>query len=254
MRKINALQAAKTDIWLAAVLLTRLPLPHLPRTAFDNSTRAVWAYPLVGAVVGLASALAGQAALLMGLPATAAAAISLGCMMLLTGAMHEDGLADLFDGFWGATTPERRLQIMRDSQIGTYGTLALVMVTVLRWSALTVLLPHGITVIIVASALSRAMMAPLMSFLPYARRDGLAHSVGRPSASMAFGTLAVGTGIGVLATGGFAILGLASVIVVAAVIAGIARRKIKGHTGDVLGAVQQLTETAVLLTGTALIL
>jgi adenosylcobinamide-GDP ribazoletransferase len=242
------------QLHLAFVLLTRLPLPHLPDAAFAQGARAVWAYPLVGLVVGAAGAATGQLALAAGLPLLAAAALALAVMIIATGAMHEDGLADTADGFWGGYTPARRLEIMRDSQIGTYGVLALVVAFVLRLAAVMALLgAGGWAALPVAAALSRAMMPTLMATLPPARSDGLSHSVGRPTNGAAAGAalLAGGITLAIWGMGGLTLLGIAAVA--AALIAALARRKIGGQTGDVLGAAQQTSETALLLACAALI-
>ena len=240
------------QLWLAAVLLTRLPLPHLPSEAFAQGPRAVWAYPVIGAAVGACGALVGSIALALGLSVGIAALLALALMTVLTGAMHEDGLADVFDGFWGGTTPQRRLEIMRDSQIGTYGVLALILVCALRISAFTVLLQGAPAALVAAAALSRGMMPALMYLMPHARKDGLSHSVGRPGMD----TTLIGVGAAAL----FAIVclgwgALLALLISGALVAGcaiVAKRKIGGQTGDVLGATQQLTETAILLTCVAL--
>jgi adenosylcobinamide-GDP ribazoletransferase len=242
------------QLWLAAVLLTRVPLPHLPQTAFAHGARAVWAYPVVGFAVGLAGAAVGQSALAVGLPVFAAAMLGLAAMMLLTGAMHEDGLADVFDGFWGGYTPARRLEIMRDSQIGTYGVLALGGVSLLRVSAMGAVLSEGSWIVLpMAAAASRAVMPVLMAALPLARKDGLSHSVGKPvRAVVAIGAVgAAAAAVGMLGAVGAA--ALVAVTAVAACVALLARAKIGGQTGDVLGAAQQLSEVAFLLTCAALL-
>ncbi|WP_298857637.1 adenosylcobinamide-GDP ribazoletransferase [uncultured Sulfitobacter sp.] len=241
------------QLWLAAVLLTRLPLPHLPQNAFSQGPHAVWAYPLVGVLVGTLGAVAGQISLWLGLPEFGAASLALGVMLLVTGAMHEDGLADTFDGLWGSFTPERRLEIMRDSQIGTYGVLALIVTSMAKISALAALLGDTGLTVIAAAALSRAMMPALMHTLPHARSDGLSHSVGRPPLKATL----LGLGIAVAVT--LACLGItAMAAVIAAVVctfamALLAERKIGGQTGDVLGAAQNLSETAILLICAALL-
>ena len=122
---------ALADIPAALRLLTRLPLPGAggpPRPS------AAWAWPLAGLIVGTLAAGIGIAALPLG--AGIAAACAMGAQAMLTGAMHEDGLADCADGFWGGWTRERRLAIMKDSAIGTYGTMALLITGLIRWSAL----------------------------------------------------------------------------------------------------------------------
>ncbi len=235
------------DILLAFALLTRLPLPRLPDTAFDRQARAVWSYPLVGLVIGAIAGIAGLAGLQVGMPPAVAAGLVLATQMLITGAMHEDGLADMFDGFWGGYTPERRLQIMRDSQIGTFGVLALIITTGLRWLSVAFLLPMGIAPIVAAAILSRALMPAVMSTLRLARPKGLSATVGRPQRRLALASLGLAL---VLA---WALLGTLSLPLlllgcgVAALVAVLAQRKIGGQTGDVLGATQLLSETVMLV-------
>ncbi len=247
MEKNDAAHGPLVQLWLAAVLLTRLPLPHLPRGAFAHGARAVWAYPVVGAGIGLVGAVAGQLALLLGMPTGVAAGITLAVMMMLTGAMHEDGLADVFDGFWGGTTPARRLEIMRDSQIGTYGVLALLMVTLLRWSALAALLSGPIAPVIAAAALSRGMMPAVMARLVQARSNGLAQSVGRPPVPLAVLGFGLGALIALISLGSAGGVAIIAAIAMTTAVAATAKRKIGGQTGDVLGATQQLSEAAILI-------
>jgi adenosylcobinamide-GDP ribazoletransferase len=240
------------QLWLAAVLLTRLPLPHLPAAAFSQGPRAVWAYPVIGAVVGVCGTLSGSIALALGLPVSITAVLTLAVMMILTGAMHEDGLADVFDGFWGGTTPERRLEIMRDSQIGTYGVLALVLVCALKISALAVLLESAPAALIAAAALSRSTMPVVMHKLAHARADGLSHSVGRPAGGVTLINVGVGVLFAVLCLGPAGLFALLIAGVTCVICAMVAQRKIGGQTGDVLGATQQISETAILLSCVAL--
>jgi len=241
------IREAVTQLWLALVLLTRLPLPRLPERAFANGARAVWAYPLVGICVGAAGALVGQLCIWAGLPQLAAATLTIATMMLMTGAMHEDGLADVCDGFWGGFTSERRLEIMRDSQIGTYGVLGLAMITLLRVSAVSALLSNGFWAIVVAAIASRAVMPLGMYALPHARRDGLSQSVGRPPARAVAIAAALGGFALWLLLGLSALTALFFVAVITTAVLQLAKRKIGGQTGDVLGAIQQLSEVALLL-------
>ncbi len=241
------------QLWLAAVLLTRLPLPHLPKEAFSKGVDAVWAYPLIGIVVGAAGVAIGQIGLWLNLPVFGAATLALITMMLLTGAMHEDGLADVFDGFWGGYTSERRLEIMRDSQIGSFGVLALILVSILRLSAIATLLISWWPAIIVAAVLSRAVMPLLMSSLPHARKDGLSHSVGTPTQSSVAAAIALGAVLSLFMISGAGVLAFCIAVTTATLVGTLANRKIGGQTGDVLGTAQQLSEAAVLLCCTALI-
>jgi adenosylcobinamide-GDP ribazoletransferase len=241
------------QLWLAAVLLTRVPLPHLPQDAFAKGASAVWAYPIIGLAVGAGGVLTGQLALWVGLPPLGAAILALGAMMLLTGAMHEDGLADVFDGFWGGYTPERRLEIMRDSQIGTFGVLALLMVSLLRLSAISVLLLGWWPAILAATVLSRTVMPILMSILPHARKDGLSHSVGQPSSGATALSLGIGSLISLFLLGAPAPITIGVALAMALGTAVLAKQKINGQTGDVLGAVQQLSEALILLSCVAML-
>lgn len=236
------------DIPLALVLLTRLPLPQLASSSFQRQSRAVWAFPLAGLAVTLPACMAAYVGQALGLSAGLAAGLFLMVQVLLTGAMHEDGLADCADGFWGGFAPARRLEIMKDSQIGSYGVLALVFAIGLRWHALSLLLHLGQGWSALAIALlSRAMMPMLMVWLPNARQSGLSQSVGRPSRR------ATALGLGLAVVLALPLLGPVSLAVAALLalltlgLGLVARTKIGGQTGDVLGACQQVSEIAGLL-------
>ncbi|MEM8729065.1 MAG: adenosylcobinamide-GDP ribazoletransferase [Pseudomonadota bacterium] len=236
---------------VAFALLSRLPVPPVRAGAFDRQDRAVWAYPVVGLVVGLLAAGAGLLALRLGLAPGIAGLLAVTVQVVVTGAMHEDGLADTADGLWGGLTPERRLDIMRDSRIGTYGVLALILSVGIRVQALALLLPlggTGVAALAVAAMTSRAIMPALMAALPHARKDGLARQVGRPGVA----PVALGGGIALVAAlVAFGPMGLGACL--AALLAGaglglLARARLGGQTGDILGASQQIAEIAVLLT------
>ncbi|MEL7516413.1 MAG: adenosylcobinamide-GDP ribazoletransferase [Pseudomonadota bacterium] len=230
------------DIPVAASLLTRLPLPRVPEAAFDDQARAAWAYPLVGVVVGGLAAMVG--ALSAGLAPGIAAGLTLATLLMLTGGLHEDGLADTADGLWGGPTPERRLEIMKDSRIGAYGVLALILVLGLRWLGLAQV---GWADVIVAAAASRAFMPVLMAALPHARSTGLSHHVGRPTAVNAGIGLLIAAVFAVVLSGGAGLLAMTIAVLIAFALARTARSKIGGQTGDILGAAQVLTEVAILI-------
>lgn len=236
------------DIALALVLLTRLPLPALPKTWFQRQAQAVWAFGLTGLAVALPACGIATLALWLGLPATIAAGLLLATQILLTGAMHEDGLADTADGFWGGFSRERRLEIMKDSQIGTYGVLALILSVGLRWLALSTLITQaGVWPVLALAVLSRAAMPVLMLTLPNARNTGLSHSVGSPNTAACAVGLLLTLLISVLLIGPATIAIVVSMILVTSGFGLLARTKIGGQTGDVLGAGQQITELAGLL-------
>lgn len=256
MRKTpeNRIAARKDDMPLfraadavaALILLTRLPMPRLDADAFRGAPGA-WAYPLAGAVVG--ALMAGVALVAAGLGAPLAAALAVAAGIVLTGAMHEDGLADSCDGLWGGTTPQRRLEIMRDSRIGTYGVLALALGVLLRWLALSTLIGQGAVIgpILIAAVGSRAGMVAAMAGLSNARQDGLSHAQGRPHPAVVGAAVALALIVALLFSGWDAIpLSVTAALATLAVMA-LARRKLGGQTGDILGATQQVTEIALLL-------
>lgn len=247
MMKTDTLHPVFLDILVALCLLTRLPLPQLPDTAFERSAKAVWAYPVAGAVLGGLAAIVGLVALSLGLPAVIAGGLSLCTLALLTGAMHEDGLSDTADGFWGGQTVERRLEIMKDSQIGSFGTMALVLVTGLRWASYAVLLPVSAGAIVFAAVVSRAIIPVLMASLPHARQKGLSRSVGTPGATSVAIGLTFAIAFGLVITGLTAIPIALGALTAAAAVGWVAKRKIGGQTGDVLGASQQVAEVVVLI-------
>lgn len=232
------------DMATALALLTRLPI----RATFARGARAAWAYPLAGLVVAALAAIPTWLALAVGLPAILAALIWIATSVILTGAMHEDGLADCADGFWGGWDKSRRLEIMKDSQIGSYGVIALGLSLAARWAAVTLILlqPGWWLALIGVAMASRATMPALMAALPHARETGLSHSQGRPNRE----TAAIAAIIAIIAlvlTTGASAAGLTLMAgLTALTCAAIARSKIGGQTGDVLGATQQLTEISLL--------
>ncbi|WP_037309322.1 adenosylcobinamide-GDP ribazoletransferase [Ruegeria halocynthiae] len=252
MHKNDTKLFSRWDIPLAIVLLTRLPVPRLPEKVFARQADAVWAFPVVGLVIGALACAVGWAAVALHLPATACAIGLIAVMILTTGAMHEDGLADTIDGFWGGFTPERRLEIMKDSHIGAYGVLGLILSQFLRIAIVATLLSAGaFTAILAACILSRAFMPVLMVALPNARNSGLSHSVGGPKV----GTAAIGLGVAVTCAaflmGSAAIIPTLVAALTVAAFAQLAKTKINGQTGDVLGATQQLVELSFLTAAAA---
>jgi adenosylcobinamide-GDP ribazoletransferase len=243
------------DFALAVVFLTRLPLPHLDFNGRSLSS-ALWAAPLVGVVVALIGGTVFAIAKWLGLAAGPAAALALGATMLVTFCLHEDGLGDTADGFGGGRTPERKLEIMRDSRVGTYGMAALALSILLRWTALSELasVPHVFSALVAAHAASRGLIPGFMHFLPSARTQGLAADAGALSAEVAV-TAAVLGAIALL------VLGLPGAIAVAALLAlwflalrRLCLSQIGGHTGDTIGALQQGAEILVLLAASAILI
>ena len=213
-----------------------------------------WAWPVVGLAVALRAGAGGLLALGLGLPAGIAAGAVLLVQVMVTGALHEDGLADSADGLWGGSDKVLRLAIMQDSRIGTYGVLALGLVGGMRWQAVAVLLvAGGLWPLVAAAALSRAAMAGVMAVLPPARDGGLARSVGQPGRLVALAGVGLALALAVLSVGLAALPAAVAALLAASVVAKLAKARIGGQTGDILGATQQVSELAVLLVLLALV-
>lgn len=240
------------DLALALGLLTRAPVSVSAARAARRGAAPAWAWPVVGALIGAVGAAVGALALWAGLvPPMAAAAIVM-AQVLLTGALHEDGLADTADGLWGGRDKAHRLAIMKDSRIGTYGVMALLLVTLLRWLALTMLIATtDWAAIIAAGTISRAPMAVIMAALPNARGGGLSHRVGRPPQGAVVTACLLAAGAGGALIGTSLVPAALAVMILCGWLGLAARARIGGQTGDILGASQQLAEVAVLVVVTA---
>jgi adenosylcobinamide-GDP ribazoletransferase len=246
----GALAAWRDELVAAVIFLTRLPVRWPGPFPNGLFTRCYRAFPLVGAAIGLAGGAVFALAAFAGLPPTLAALLAVASQVLLTGALHEDGLADVADGFGGGRDPAAKLGIMRDSRIGGYGALALVLAVLARVLALAALSgPAAVAgALTAAGAGSRAAMPALMLRLEPARRDGLAAAGGAPPAGRTLGGVGLAALIAVLALGFIDGLIVVTAGAAATVLFGwLARRQIGGYTGDVLGAAQQIVEIVMLL-------
>jgi adenosylcobinamide-GDP ribazoletransferase len=185
-----------------------------------------------------------------GVPPWPAAALAVAATLGVTGALHEDGLADTADGFGGGTTREDKLAIMRDSRIGTYGVCALILSFVIRVGALASLAdPAAVAAALIgAHAAARALLPLLMFFLPPARSEGLSHAAGSPARETAAAGAVLGflILIGCIGFAPAAVTAIALAIVLA-IIARLSAAQIGGQTGDVCGALEQVGEIAVLV-------
>jgi adenosylcobinamide-GDP ribazoletransferase len=246
----------------AVRFFSRLPVPRLPfespglHSAPDFKA-LVPVVPLAGLVIGLLPAIILVFAMRLGLDPFLAATLSIAVLTLVTGGLHEDGIADTFDSF-GGTTRERRLDIMRDSRIGSFGASALFLSFALRIGALAGVASHvdalgALLAVLIAASLSRTVSLTPLSFLAPARKDGAGHAVGRPSREAFWVAAALATALAL-------ILGLvaglptsaAALMTALAFAAGWAMtrfsaRHLGGHTGDLAGATQQLAEIAALI-------
>ncbi len=254
MSPLAHVAAGWADLKVALIFLTRLPLRHQGKIDESDLGRALRVGPLVGLLIGVVGAAAYWAGSLMALGPLLSGLIAVAATILLTGALHEDGLADVADGFGGGRERTRKLEIMRDSRIGSFGVLALVLSVGLRAAALAALaapLAAG-AALVAAHALSRAVLPAAMIALPPARDDGLAAAGGRPAPIHAATALLLAGLLSLLALGpGAGSLGLLAGAGAAVLVIALAHAQIGGHTGDVLGAVQQVAETAVLLAAVA---
>lgn len=249
-------QKLLADAALCWVFLTRLPLPRWVSLEPQKLSGAMWAFPVVGLVLGLLSGSVLAALAGMGMPTFVSAGIALGTLALLTGGLHEDGLADTADGVGANGSRQRKLEIMRDSRIGTYGVLALVIAIVVKVGALAEI-AHGswpqIAAITAASAaLSRGLVVWLIYSTPPARSDGLSAGAGQPPANTLVQAAAIATGAFLLLAGsasGFfaALISFVLAALMVAALRTLAIRQIGGQTGDVCGAAQCLSEMVILV-------
>jgi adenosylcobinamide-GDP ribazoletransferase len=251
---------------VATQFLTRLPVPEMPDFQSIWLTRSARYFPLVGALIG---------AINVGIwwlcsrwfPAVIAVGLMLAASLLLTGAFHEDGFADACDGFGGGTTPERTLAIMKDSRIGAYGAIGIVMLLGLKWATLVAMPVSSFALTVVAAhMISRWCSIGLIWRLNYVRSDD---GKSKPLANALSGFDWLLSGIlGAAALLPFALInGFAShgvtirylttatlaSLITAGVVAAYFKKRIEGYTGDCLGAVQQLSELAFLLTAVAVL-
>lgn len=234
--------------------LSRLPVPFSRTIDAPPFNQTLRMFSVVGALIGVSVALVLLAGTYLQLPPLLAALIAVAAGMLVTGGLHEDGLADTADGFGGGKTRARRLEIMRDSRIGSYGALALIVAVGMRAAAYAALMPLSPTalmfVVIACQSFSRAVMVDLLWATAPARSDGLSVYAGQPSNGVALTAILVGLALTVVA-GYFtqfenSILALGLGLLATAGIRQLAIRLIGGQTGDVCGAVQVTCEVMML--------
>jgi len=233
----------------ALSFLTRLPASRKDFSGIKLS-QATWSFPIIGMAIGLGGGTAYLSLIWMSFSPIIAAWGAITFQILLTGALHEDGLADTADGLAATRSLAQRLEIMRDSRIGSYGVLALIIALSLRADAISGLYnaPRILFIFIAAGALSRAFIVLLMRSTPSTKPDGLAASTGRPSATQT--TIALLIGFLCLlfakpsAAGIFIFLGVSACFLV---IRSVIRKNFGGITGDTIGAMQVIMETALLL-------
>ncbi len=235
----------------AVQFLTRVPVPSSQAAAHE---RVVPWFPVVGGLIGLTvgGVAVGLAELV---PLTVAAVIAVGFGLLLTGAFHEDGLADVADAFGGGWTVEQRIEILKDSRHGTYGVAALATSIVVRVVAAAAIDGRAelLAGFVAAHVLGRTAAVAAMAVMPPAVDSGLGADTARSMRPVAL-WLAVGAGIAIaaLATGWWVAALVGTSAAMTGLVAALAVRKIGGMAGDVLGAIEQVVECAVLVAITGL--
>lgn len=250
--------------------LSLLPVHRLTSDSEPiDFSRSAYTFPVAGLLIAIPSALALHLASAIGLDAFIVSAIAITVQIIATGALHEDGLADVVDGFWGGGTREHKLEIMRDSAIGTYGMLALISTFTLRVLLLATIIrqagPVGAMFLYLAvGSISRLAILQPWGTLPVARttdnsdrdqdgkaKSGLSVRYGAPSLADFVRACILSVPALVIIFFGFGVAPflLALLLFEAAVLAVsyLALKHIGGHTGDVLGVTQQMSEIGLLL-------
>ncbi|XHE11887.1 adenosylcobinamide-GDP ribazoletransferase [Agrobacterium deltaense] len=248
-----------TDVMHSVAFLSRLPVPSRFFSDGEDISmrRTARAFPAAGLLIAL------PAAFLVVLLATFDASpqltgwLAIAVTALITGALHEDGLADMADGFGSGKEKARTLDIMKDSRIGSYGTIAMILSFALRATALASLIETlpartAAACLIAALVMSRALMVWHWQALPAAKSSGIAAAAGQPGTSERNIALATGLLLFVLFT--LHALPFVSIVIVvaaaclaAALFGRLCVSKIDGHTGDTIGACQQITEIVILI-------
>lgn len=248
------------DLLICLRFFSRLPVPVTAREAAFGSrglAEAAAMTPVAGAILGLITTAIFLAVCGARFPTSVAAVIAIAAAVALAGALHEDGLADCADGFGGGRTRDRKLDIMRDSRLGTFGSAALALSLYIRIAALTAastpLATVGAAALVAAGALSRtACLLPLV-LLPPARDSGAGAAAARPAVRTVAiaGLLSVGLSSVAVWTAdlsiGVAALAPCTAFAAAFLVSALAQRQIGGQTGDVAGAAQQMAEIGVLI-------
>jgi adenosylcobinamide-GDP ribazoletransferase len=252
------------DARICLIFFTRIPITwpeDLPR---ERITRAFKAAPIAGLVVGIIGALAYALAFwLFKGSVHLAATVAVAAQVLATGAFHEDGFADFWDGLGGGKTAGERIEIMRDSRIGTFGGLALLLATIMKIfliAEIAQVTQVGLC-LIVAGVFSRAALVQFMALVKPALGDGLSAEAGQPTGGEAATATLMGAVIGIVAMllafelsfGGPMVGALIGAVTGTLVIALVANRYLGGQNGDALGASAIAAELGGLIGIVALI-
>ncbi len=243
------------EILVSLQFLTRIPIPFMRTIDPPKLGQSMRFFGIAGGVIGALNGLVLIGLNQLHVPPMMVAVLACGFGLMITGALHEDGLADSFDGLFGGRDLEHRLLIMKDSRIGTYGASALMVAMLMRVSAYIAIinLPAHYIILILAAvgAFSRAMVVDMMWATRPARSDGLSVMAGRPGRNSSLFAILTSAAFTLYAcafiradTGIFA---LAAAGVLTALIRRYAIRMIGGQTGDICGAVQVIAELGMLV-------
>lgn len=240
------------SFWTALMFLTRIPAPYNPPWHQDSLVKASHFFPIIGLIVGTLCGAAFYLGAHFWNPMVGAA-LALLCGALITGAMHEDGLADTCDGLWGGMSPEKRREILKDSRMGAYGSLSMVLAALLKFAALSSLSPKdGFIALVLAHSFGRALPTLLMATLPYGGNPDRAKSSYTqgvpwgPALSNLSILISLTTLVVICLHLEFVWIWLALILIWQGSRI-LFVRKIQGYTGDTLGASEQAMEIAVLL-------
>jgi len=230
----------------AMSFLTVLPVANADGSPGERLGRAY--FPAIGALVGLAAAAVFVVTTAVATPLLAAAA-AVAALSALTGAIHLDGLADSADGLLARGDVARRLEVMRDPRLGSYGVTAVVLALVLEVAALSAISPaRAIAALVIAGALSRLATLSVLVFTPYVRSAGLgAAAWGSKHRAIDLAVGAAATAVVCLLDWRRALIAVVLVALTALLVVVLARRRIGGATGDVCGATAELCELATLV-------
>jgi adenosylcobinamide-GDP ribazoletransferase len=234
------------DVTTGLGFFTRLPV-GASTTSLSDAARV---FSLIGALIGIGATLFYVFGLWIGLSSPMSAILAVAATAVVTGALHEDGLADFADMLGVRGDRPRKLAVMRDSTIGSYGTLALIFISLMKVAALMELAVPGQVAgaLISAHALGRGVLPLIMRTYPLARSDGLAVHAGKPPVNGTYLALILGALIAGLVGGpGVALVATVSALAAGFLVAHLAHRQLGGYTGDVLGAAEQIIEVTVIM-------
>ncbi|WP_421780458.1 adenosylcobinamide-GDP ribazoletransferase [Kiloniella litopenaei] len=267
---LNMIKQFEQDLRIALAFMTRIPVPYPMDQEGKPTSRSLaeasWSFPLIGILVGFISATVLVISFYLSLPLYVCALLAIIASILATGALHEDGLADVADGFGGSHDLERKLEIMKDSRVGSYGVLALgisvLMRTLLLGSLLSLaqLSPLGadnyqwailiqiFAIYISAHMIGRGLAPLMMSHLPLAKKSGMAATAAKPKLRSSYGSLLLTMVFLFLFLPPLSVLiVLVSNVLMVLFLSWLTMRQIGGYTGDVLGTAVQLCEIVTYL-------